>query len=85
VDVFTEVFPSIRKLNNMRNTEVTKSLLKKLNAKERIEFRKVLRLSIGKNADEISEEELDDIAFTLLQATALALKRKATINITRRS
>lgn len=54
----------------------TKSLLK-LNTKQLSELREVLRLSIGNHADKFSEEDLDDLGMTFLEATAIALKRKA--------
>lgn len=48
-----------------------------LGEKERLELRDVLRLSIGDHANELSEEDLDDLGMTLLEATAVVLKARA--------
>lgn len=48
-----------------------------LGEKERLEFREVLRLSIGDHANKFSEEDLDDLAMTLLEVTDITLKARA--------
>ncbi len=48
-----------------------------LGEKERLELREILRLSIGDYASKFSEEDLDDLGVTLLEATAIALKARA--------
>ena len=55
--------------------EETKSTLK-LGEKERLELREVLRLSIGDRVHMFSEEDLDDLGTTFLEATVIALKAK---------
>lgn len=55
--------------------EETKPTLK-LGEKERLELREVLRLSIGDHVSKFSEEDLDDLGMTLLEATAIALKAR---------
>jgi len=47
-----------------------------LNQKELLEFRGIIRLSVGDYADKFSEDELNDIASTLLQTTTIALRAK---------
>lgn len=54
----------------------TKSTLK-LSTRQLSELREVLRLSIGNHVDKFSEEDLDDLGMTFLEATAIALKRRA--------
>ena len=48
----------------------------KLGEKERLDLREILRLSIGDHVSEFSEEDLDDLGMTLLEATAIALKAR---------
>lgn len=47
-----------------------------LDEKVRLDLREVLRLSIGDNVSTFSEEDLDELGVTLLEATAIALKAK---------
>lgn len=46
------------------------------NAKELAKLRDVLRTSLGKHADELSDEDLRDFGSSMLQATAVVLKAK---------
>ena len=48
-----------------------------LGEKESFGLREVLRLSIGDHVNEFSEEDLDELGMTLLEATAVALKARA--------
>ena len=48
-----------------------------LGEKESFGLREVLRLSIGDHVNEFSEEDLDELGMTLLEATAVALKERA--------
>lgn len=47
-------------------------------AKEIARLREVLRISLGGNADQLTEEELSEFGRTMLEATTIALKAKAT-------
>lgn len=59
----------------VEETVPTKSSLV-LGEKERLDLREVLRLSIGDHVSKFSEEDLDDLGVTLLEATAVALKAR---------
>ena len=48
--------------------------------KERLDLREVLRLSIGDNVSEFSDEDVDELAVTLLEVTAIALKARHSQN-----
>lgn len=45
-------------------------------ATEMAKLRNVLRISIGKHADSLSEEDLSNLGSSMLQATSVALKAK---------
>lgn len=55
---------------------ITKSENIFLSVKEIVELREVLRISLGKHVDMLSNEDLSDIGSTMLQVTANALKAK---------
>lgn len=62
--------------DSMRGLYLTSQPMEKLDEKQISELREVLRLSIGDHADKLSEDELNDLGMTLLEATAVALKAK---------
>ncbi|OGZ28559.1 MAG: hypothetical protein A2427_02335 [Candidatus Nealsonbacteria bacterium RIFOXYC1_FULL_40_7] len=45
-------------------------------ATEMAKLRNVLRISIGKHADSLSEEDLSNLGSSMLQATSVALKAR---------
>jgi hypothetical protein len=47
-----------------------------LSKEEMLKLREILRISLGKRANELSEEELSEFGITLLEATAIALKAR---------
>lgn len=47
-----------------------------LSAKEIAELREVLRISLGRHVDRLSDEDLSDFGITMLEATAIALKAR---------
>ena len=47
-----------------------------LNAKEINEVRGILRITLGKYVDKLSDEEVNDFASTMLRVTAIVLKAK---------
>jgi len=46
------------------------------NAEELTKLREVLRISLGKHVDRLSDEDLSDIGSTMLRVTAIVLKAK---------
>lgn len=47
-----------------------------LNTKEVAEVREILRITLGKHVDKLSDEEVNDFASTMLRVTAIVLKAK---------
>ena len=55
---------------------VSDYITKPFNAKELAELREVLKISLGKHVDMLSDDDLSDFGLTMLQVTAIALKAK---------